>query len=189
MTAAMSPDTLERHMREMTGIDTRDSSEESDKTSNNRENRQDVVSTKGSSSETEDVEGRKLSPVRERSPSRENSAGSDERERSISREICEEKQDNTSDAENMAEKENSVEREVKEAREKPVSRESTPPKVGSGDGESQGDEPFSLEDYTLDNGKLASSGPTLTQAEVEASMKKVYTKYDYFREMRVYFAK
>ena len=58
MTAAMSPDTLERQMREMTGIDTRDSSQEKSDTESDSaqigtsEDLMDPISVKGSCSET-----------------------------------------------------------------------------------------------------------------------------------------
>ena len=205
MTAAMSPDTLERQMREMTGIDTRDSSEERSNTEIDisqdlkTDNLMDPVSVKGSSDSSdekgietlwsEDVTTteRRLSEIKEMSPLRntsstgetleaEDSKEMDSGEKDSDQEINREKtpdRERIAEEEKVAEKEITDERERSRSREKSLPREKTPSPDAPEDSEFQ-EEELLMENIALDNGKLATSGPTLTQAEVEASMKKVH---------------
>ena len=200
MTAAMSPDTLERQMREMTGIDTRDSSQEKSDTESdsaqigNKEDLMDPISVKGSSRETENegseplssdiiTEERKLpeikevSPAREASPDKEPTEGQnvENKDSSVNDADQETSKENSSDKERITEEEKSAEKEISAERERSLSREKTPSRDSCGESESQ-EEELLLQNVTLDNGKLATSGPTLTQAEMEASMKKVNKK-------------
>ena len=201
MTAAMSPDTLEKQMREMTGIDTRDSSQEKSDTESdnaqidNKEDLMDPISVKGNSRETENegseqlssediiTEERKLpekkevSPAREASPDKESTEGQnvENKDSSVNDAVQETSKENSSDKERIAEEEKSAEKEISAERERSLSREKTPSRDSSGESESQ-EEELLLQNVTLDNGKLATSGPTLTQAEMEASMKKVIKK-------------
>ena len=202
MTAAMSPDTLERQMREMTGIDTRESSQEkSDTESDNAqigtsEDLMDPISVKGSSSETKNggteqlssedtkTEEAKLPEIKEVSAAREASAGkepaegqdADSKDSSVNDAVPETSKESSPDRERIAEEEKSAEKEISSERERSLSREKTPSQDSSGESESQ-EEELLLQNVTLDNGKLATSGPTLTQAEVEACMKKVTKLY------------
>ena len=201
MTAAMSPDTLERQMREMTGIDTRDSSQERSDTESdsaeigNKEDLMDPISVKGGSRETENEgsealpsediitkEGqlpkiKEVSPARETSPDKETTEGQDveNKNSSVDDVVQKTNKKNFLDKEKIAEEEKSAEKEIFTERERSLSREKTPSRDSSGESESQ-EEELLLKNVTLDNGKLATSGPTLTQAEVEASMKKVTKK-------------
>ena len=204
MTAAMSQDTLERQMREMTGIDTRDSSQEKSDTESDSaqigtsEDLMDPISVKGSCSETknggteqlssEDTkpEEAKLPEIKEVSPAREASAGkepaegqdADSKDSSVNDAVAESSKESSPDRERIAEEEKSAEKEISSDRERSLSREKTPSQDSSGESESQ-EEELLLQNVTLDNGKLATSGPTLTQAEVEACMKKVTKVYSY----------
>ena len=201
MTAAMSPDTLERQMREMTGIDTRDSSQEKSDTESDcaqigtNEDLMDPISVKESSIETENggteqlssedtkTEMTKLPEIKEVSPAREASAGKEptegqddeSKDSSVNDAVPETSKEPSPDNEKIAEEEKSAEKEILAERERSLSREKTPSRDSSSESEPQ-EEELLLQNVTLDNGKLATSGPTLTQAEVEASLKKVTKK-------------
>ncbi len=109
---------------------------------------------------------KRLSLVQEDSPARDNSQASSSCQDTTDVKAAKDTEDT---AETTREANSFKERDGSLSSDKSSSR-------GESEERSLEQESFSLEDVTFDNGQLASSGPTLTQAEVEATMKKVSEK-------------
>lgn len=171
MTAAMSPDTLAREMREMTGIDTRRRSKDQKKVSSKTSN--DGLTDEGleplivAGTSEEDEQTKRLIAEAEEMASQDTTVkeSRDDNDKEVKFE--------SESLKDSAECLKSDEQEDDEdSQEKTGLRFRNVSNDGSVESELLEDDSL-LEDVAFDSGKLASSGPTLTQAEVEATMKKV----------------